>query len=126
MRSNSHTQGGRNTVGGMSAGKGVVLAFVGRRERTKAAKMTISGECFAATGQNLVTRSLMAHIPDNTVVWRIKDVMQCHRKFDHTKSTGEMTGIVGHLLYNLLPELVAHLRQCFDGQSPEVGRKLYL
>ena len=126
MRSNSHTQGSRNAVGGMSASEGVVLALVGRWERTKSAKMTIGGEGIATASQNLMTCSLMPDIPDNTVVWGIKDVMQCHRKLDHTKSTSEMAGIVGHLLYYLLPELVAHLRQHFDGQSPKVGRKLYL
>ena len=126
VRCDSHTQGSRDTVGGVTTGKGIILTLVGRRERTESAHVSICREGIAATGQNLMTCGLMSDIPDNTIVWRIKDVMQCNRKLDHTKPTCEMTRIIGHLLYYLLPEFITNLRQCFDGQSPEVRRKLYL
>ena len=88
--------------------------------------MPISGECFTPASQYLMAGSLMSHVPDDAVVRRVEDIVQGHSKLHHTKSAGKMTRVVGHFANDFLPQLVADLRQCFEGQSPEVGRKMYL
>ena len=93
----------------MTAGKCVIFALVGRRERTKPSQMAVSREGIASACQDFVTCSLMPHIPYNPVVRRIENVVQCDRKLYHSKSAGEMTGIIGHSLYDFLTELAAYL-----------------
>ena len=110
----------------MTAGKGVVLTLVRRREGTKTAHVPIGWEGITTARKYLVAYRLMPHIPYNTVVGRIKDVVQGNRKLHHSKSAGEMTRIVGHSFYDFLTELAAYLRQFFDGHSPKVSRQLYL
>lgn len=87
----------------MPAGEGVVLALVGRWEGTKSTQMTVGVEGFAATCENLVSGSLMPHVPDDAVVWRVEDVVQGYRQFHDTQAAGEMSRIIGHLLYDFLP-----------------------
>ena len=99
----------------MSACKGIVLAFLRRREGAKTTKMTICVEGFAATCQNLMSGSLMSHIPNNAVIRRIEDIMQSNSQLDDSKSTCEMTWVAGHLLNNLLPKFCTDLRKCFEG-----------
>ena len=99
----------------MSAGAGVVLALVGRWEGTKSAQMAVGMEGFAATGENLVPGSLMPHVPDDTVVGGVEDVVQGYSQLHNAQPAGKMSWIVGHLLYDFLAEFAAYLRQSFEG-----------
>ena len=68
-------------------------------------------EVLSTACQYLMSCSLMSNIPNYAVVWCIEDIMQGNGQFNHTKRTGKMAWVVGHCLYNLMPEFVADLRQ---------------
>jgi hypothetical protein len=65
---------------------------------------------------------LMAHIPYDTVVGRVEDIVQCHGDLHHTKTGSEMSGVDRHFVDNILAELAAYLRQLVDAEFPQVGR----
>ena len=55
--------------------------------------------------------SLMAHIPNYTVVWCVKHIVQRNGKFYDTQTAGKMTWIVSQILYDGLPEFFADIRK---------------
>ena len=59
----------------MTAGEGIIFALQGCRERTDAVQLPVSAERIAATGKNLMTISLVAHIPNDAVLRSIEYVM---------------------------------------------------
>ena len=126
MCCDSHSQCCRDAVGSMPAGKGVVLALVGRRERAKAAQVPVGGESLPPARQYLVACCLMPHVPDDAVVGRVEDIVQGHRELHHAQATGKVAGVAGHFANDFQPQLVADLRQRLDGQTPKVGRDMYL
>ena len=109
--SHSHTQGSRDTVRGMSAGKGVVFAFFGRGEGAQAVQLAVGIETVLTTGENLMSGCLVSYVPYNTVVWRIEHVVQGNGQFYNTQTAGKMTGIVSQLLYDSLSEFFADVRK---------------
>ena len=64
----------------------------------------------------------MAHIPYDTVIGRVKDIVQCHGDLHHAKTGSEMSGVDRHFVDNILSELAAYLRQLVDAEFPQVGR----
>ena len=89
----SHTQSRRNRIGGMSAGKGVVIAFYGSGKRTYAFEFAVGAESLATSGEHLVPVSLMPHIPYDAVVWSVVDVMQRYGQFHRTQTRSKMSRI---------------------------------
>ena len=70
-----HTESCRDAVGGMSAGKGVVLTLKRRREGTNASQLAIGAELLAATRQNLMSVGLVTYVPHDAVFWGVVDVV---------------------------------------------------
>ena len=94
--------------------------------RAKAAQVPVGGESLPPARQYLVACCLMPHVPDDAVVGRVEDVVQGHRELHHAQATGKVAGVAGHFAYDFQPQLVADLRQRLDGQTPKVGRDMYL
>ena len=77
-----HSQGRRDGSGRMPCAESIVFAFVARGESAQTAQATDGRELLLASGQNLMAVSLMPHIPDDTVVGRIENIMQGHGQLD--------------------------------------------
>ena len=101
----------------MSADKGIIFALLGRGERANAVKLTIGAELLTTTRQNLVSVCLMPYIPHDTVLRRIKYIMQGHRQLHHTEARCQMAWINRKLLYYVLTQLIADLRQVLGLQQ---------
>ena len=69
---------------------------------------------------------LVPDVPHDAVVGRIEHIVQCYCEFHDSQTAGEVSRVVGHLLDDVLPELLAHLRQRLYGQRSEVSGKVYL
>ena len=77
----SHAQRGRNTGGGMRCAKSIKFAFVALGKACQAIKLSQGMHSVASTGENFVRIGLVTHVPHQTVMGCIEDVMQCHREF---------------------------------------------
>ncbi len=71
----SHAEGGRYRVRCVSAYKSIVFAFLWRWERPYAMELSVSAEIVASSGKNLVSVSLMPHVPHNPVVRCVEHVV---------------------------------------------------
>ena len=64
--------------------------------------------------------SLMPHVPDDTVIRRVEDVVKRHCQLHHAKTRGEMSRVHRHLFYDVLPQFLAYLGQLLNTQFPQV------
>ena len=124
--SHRHTEGGRDGVGGMTAGEGVVLALQWGGKRADAMQMTVGAERVATSCKYLVTISLMTYIPHDAVVGGIEDIVQGNGNLDDAQTRGKVTGIDRHLVDNVLAQLAANLCQLVYIQLAQVRRVFYL
>ena len=124
--SHRHTEGGRDGVGGMTAGESVVLALQWGGKRADAVQMTVGAERVATSCKYLVTISLMTHIPHYAVVGGIEDIVQGNGNLNDAQTRGKVTGIDRHLVDNVLAQLAANLCQLVYIQLAQVRRVFYL
>ena len=69
----------------MSASEGVVFALVRRREWVQSVQFPVRIENIASASKNLMTVSLMPHVPHNAVVRSRKDVMEGYGKLRYAE-----------------------------------------
>ena len=74
----------------MADAKGVVLAFGTMAEGRESAEAANGFKLFATAGEDLVRIGLVAHVPDQAVMRRIKTAMQRQRQFHRAQVGGEM------------------------------------
>jgi len=74
----------------MAPAEGVVLALAARGKRGESAVLLDGVQPRAPPGQSLVRIGLMTDIPDDAVVRRIKNVMQCHRELGQRRARLEV------------------------------------
>ena len=79
----------------MAGDKRIVLAFLRIRESADAFVSSQGGESVASTGNNFVSVSLMAHVPNDTIVRSIEYAMQSHGKLHRSQACAQMSRIFG-------------------------------
>ena len=123
---NGHAERGRDGIGGVAAGKGIVLALAGRRERPHAVQFAVGVKGVAPAGENFVPVGLVAHIPHQAVVGRVENIVQRHGEFYHAERRGKMARVHRNFLDDVAPQLAADLRQLFHGEPTQVGGAVYV
>ena len=73
-----HTQCRRDGIGGMSTGKGVVLALQRRGKWAQSMQLPVGGKQLPPPGEYLVSIGLVTHIPYKFVARRVKHIVQGH------------------------------------------------
>ena len=85
-----HAHGGRDAGGGMADAEGVVVALRALRKACQSTCLThVCIWCFAA-GENFVGIGLVPHIPDDTVVRGVVDMVQGNGQFNDAEARAEM------------------------------------
>jgi len=107
----------------MRRAEGVVLAFAAAGEAGQPASLPQCANAITSAGENLMWVSLMANVPKNFIVGRIKDVVQCHGEFDYAEPRAKMAPGIGHRIDHFLAQLVGHLPHFIRGEFPKVGRE---
>src|SRR5436190_23788338 len=80
-----HTECSRNGSRGMASAERVIRRFVTAQKTAHAAVLLDGRKQITPAGENLVGISLVAHIPYQPVIRRIKCVMQRYRKFNRAE-----------------------------------------
>ena len=109
LRGHGHTQHSRNGRGRVAGAESVVFAFLAARESADAAVAAVGAELIFAAGQDFVAVGLMPHVPDQTVVRGVENVVDSDGKLYHTQTGTEMAGMFGGLLDDKMPQLIAQL-----------------
>ena len=119
-----HAEGGRDGVGGVAAGEGVVFALGGGGEGAKTMEFAVRAKLVAPPCKNLVPIGLVPHVPHDAVFGRVVYVMQRHGQFHYAQTGGQMPGIHRQFVDDVVAQLLAELGQFFHFQLAQVGRAL--
>ena len=104
------TQGSRDGVGGMARHEGVVLALVRIRETTDTAELTVGGEAGSPSREDLMSVSLMAHVPDDLILRHVIHIMQCDGQLHDAEARSQVSRIMRELVDDETTQFVANLR----------------
>ena len=65
----------------------------GSSVKAYATELAVGGEAVAASCQYLVAVGLMAHVPYNSILGGVEDIVQCHCYLGHAQARGQMARI---------------------------------
>ena len=122
LRAQGHAQRRRNRGGGVRGTEGVVLAFVAARKSRQAAQLAQGVEALAPAGEDLVRIGLVAHVPHQTVFWRVVDGMQGDGELHRAQVAREVAAGFAHRLQQELAQLTRQGLQLQPCQPTQVGR----
>ena len=95
----------------MGCTKRIVNAFTALGKTGKAACLAQCQHFVAAACENFMGVSLMAHIPDNLIGRRIKDVVQGNCELNDTKTRTQVTARNRHRVDDLRTQFISKLTQ---------------
>src|SRR2546421_80915 len=107
----SHSESSRKRSRSVARAKHVILRFVSTQEAANAAVLFYSRQELAPAGQNFVRIRLMPHVPNKTVVRRLKSVVQRHSQLNCPQRGTSMAANARHGFEYVLPNLVGYLLQ---------------
>ena len=106
-----HPERRRDPSAGVARVEGVEDALLPLAEPAQSAKLPECVKLLTATGQQLVRIGLIAGIPDDLIVRRIEEIVQCDRQFDNPQIGGEMPSHAGDGQDDLLTDFLAQFRE---------------
>ena len=102
ITSHSHTEGSADGGRRMPYAEGVVLAFTALGESTESIVFPVRWKHVAAAGKDFVSVSLMAYIPYQLVVRRVKHIVQGNAKFYNSKAGSKVAAMYAHHIDDVL------------------------
>src|SRR5215469_358869 len=105
----------------MCSAERVVFAFGSFGETGQAATLSNGADAVAPPGQDLVRIGLVTDIPDQSVMRRVENVMQCHGQLYDTEAGAEVTAGNGYGIDQLGAQLVGKLPQVLFRQPAQIG-----
>ena len=75
-----------------------------------------------ASGQYLVSVSLVSDVPDNPVVRGVENIVQGNGQFNRSETGTQVSGIFRKYIYNVLTQLCTYLAQFFGRQLTQILR----
>ena len=115
-----HAQSCRDGGTGMARAEGVKRALFPPGKPADSPALTQGMKVFPAAGNELVSISLMAHIPYQTIPGGIKDIMEGQGQLHHPKAGSQMTSHFGDRPDNLFPYLLGQRSQVGDAHLAQV------
>jgi hypothetical protein len=116
------TQSSTDRGAGVADPEHVVFALAPLGKTADAVTSSQGGERLLATREQLVAVSLMAHIPDDLVLWGVEDGVQGDGQLHHAQAGPEVPTVAGDRGDDLLPYFVAKLSPLVLAQGGHIGR----
>jgi hypothetical protein len=108
----------------VAGSKRVVLGLVTAKKTGQPAKLLYRMQLVASPCQDLVRIGLVANVPDQAVIWRVKDIMHRHGQFYGTQTRTRMAAHARTRIDNELADLVGNLLQVFNTELSQVDRRI--
>ena len=99
----------------MTYTEGVVLAFAALGKARQAASVAHGVHLLHAAGENFMRVGLVAHVPDDTVLWGVEHIVQCDGELDRAQIRAEVPAGLGHTAQQKGTQ--------FDGELPQLGAR---
>ena len=107
----------------MPRAKWVMRAFLAQRKAGNTILLPDGGHLLAPAGENFVRVALMTHIPDESVARCVKDMVHGDGQFNHAQARTQVSSGAGNTVDRFSAQLVGKLRQLFDRQITQIGRR---
>ena len=120
----SHAQSGRDAGRRVRCAKGVKFAFIALGKTTQSTQLPERGHAVFATRQDLVRIGLVPHIPNQSVLWGVKDVVKGQRELNRSQIRAQMPACLGHTLEQKSPQLRGQRFELCATQSPHILRSI--
>ena len=104
----------------MTGAEGIEGRFIHTGETAEAAIGADGGEAVSASSDDLVGIGLVTDIPDKFVVGGVEDVVQCEGEFNGAKTGGQVAGMAGKGVYDVVAQLDTQLGKVVDGEPTKV------
>src|SRR3569833_3212488 len=108
----------------MAGAKRIVGAFLAVGEACETTGLAQRSNSVTTTSQDLMWISLMADVPNQTIVRRVEDPMQGYGEFDDSEARTKMAAGHRHCIYHLFAEFGRDLRQLLFRQLTQIKRRL--
>ena len=118
----SHAEASRDRGRRMGGTERVVFAFGSLGETGQAAALAERADAVATPSQDFVRIGLVADVPDQTVAWRVKNMMNGDREFDHAKPGTQMPAGDGHGVNGLAAQFGSDLAKVRLRQPAKILR----
>ena len=93
----------------MSVYKIVVYAFVFICKTRKSACLTQGWKFFITACEKFMGITLMAYIPDNSIIWTVENSVKCNCKFYNTKITCKVAAVFSYNIYYSCADFLGQL-----------------
>ncbi len=121
VRSQCHTQSRGNAGGGVGGAEGVELALDAARKAADATELTQAAHAVAPTGEDFVRVGLVAHVPHQAVVRRVKHAVQGDRQLNGAQIGTQVTAGLGHAVENVVAQFVGQWLELVARQAAQVS-----
>src|SRR5690606_41207969 len=91
LAADSHAQGRTDGSAGVAYAKGVVVTFVSLGKVGQAAALAHAVHPLAAVGEDLMGIGLMTHVPDQTVIRSLVNIVQRSGRLDNAQPSAKVT-----------------------------------
>ena len=105
----------------MRRAKTVVLTFVTAGEAANAAPLAQRAHLVTPPGEDLVRVSLVAHVPNQTVIGGVEHVMQCDGELHRAQIARQMAAGLAHAVQYEVAQLTRQMGQVTTRQAAQVG-----
>ena len=110
----------------MARVKGVIGALLPFWEAAHAAELAQIVEAVLSPAEDLMGIGLMAHVPYDLILRKIKGQVQGHGQLHDSQVGGQMTACTADLFQQKLPDLLRQHRIIFRFQLLDIRRLFYL
>ena len=108
----------------MSGAKSIIFAFAHFRESADPFVHPVGMKTVPPPGADLVRIGLMPHIPDQLVIRRVENIMDCDSEFDGAQAGTQMTGVLRGFFDQEFADLPAKLRKAFFRDLFKIFRRI--
>ena len=106
----------------MPGGKSIVFALGRIGKTAEAPEFAVGLESVSSPGKKLVSVGLVPHIPHNTVIWGIENIMHRHGELHCTERRGEMPRIARQRVYKESPYVGTYTGKRLHRELPQISR----
>ena len=116
-----HAKCSRNAGRRVRGTKGVVNTFFAAWKSAQATQLAHAGHLVVASRQHFVGIGLMADIPDQSIFWRVKNIMQGDGELNRSQVGAKVSSRLRNRLNQTLAQLCGQRRQVVTRQFSELG-----
>lgn len=105
----------------MAGAVAVVLAFCAKEETIQAVMLADGVNFVPTSGEHLMDVTLMRHVEDEAILWRVEHAMEREREFNHPEVRTKMPAGLAECLDQRCADFFREIWQSLEREGFEIG-----